>query len=72
MGARRNADADAVSLELLGAGEARHRQLGPGERHFGRIGISAHVGDDAGDDRGLARPVLAARGVLGQHMRHFV
>ena len=72
MGARRNADADAVRLEFLGAREARHRQLGLGQRQRGEIGIVAHVGDDAGDDRGLARLVLADRGVLGQHMRHLV
>ena len=72
MGARRNADADAVGLELLGARKARHRQLGLGERQRGEIGIAAHVGDDAGDDGGLARLVLADRGVLGQHMRHLV
>ncbi len=72
MGARRNADADAVGLEFLLARKARHRQLGLGERQRGQIGIVAHVGDDAGDDRGLARLVLADRGVLGQHMRHLV
>ena len=72
MRARRNANADAVGLELLGAREARHRQLGLGERQRGEIGIVAHVGHDARDDRGLSRLVLADRGVLGQHMRHFV
>ena len=72
MRARRNADADAVGLELLLPREARHRQLGLGERHRGEIGIVAHVGDDAGDDGGLARLVFADRGVLGQHMRHLV
>ena len=40
------------------------------ERREVRIG--AHVSDDAGDDRGLARLVLANRGVLGEHMRHLV
>ncbi len=69
---RRNADADAVGLEFLGAREARHRQLGLGQRQCGEIGIVAHFGDDAGDDGGLARLVLADRGVLGQHMRHLV
>ena len=72
MGARRNADADAVGLEFLGAREARHRQLGLGQRQRGEIGIVAHVGDDAGDHRGLARLVLADRSVFGQHMRHLV
>ena len=72
MRARRNADADAVGLEFLRAREARHRQLGLGQRQRGQIGIVAHVGDDAGDDGGLARLVLADRGVLGQHMRHLV
>ena len=55
-----------------GARKARHRQLGLGERQRGEVGIVAHVGDDAGDDGGLARLVLADRGVLGQHMRHLV
>ncbi|MGY4599277.1 hypothetical protein ACVWXL_007023 [Bradyrhizobium sp. GM22.5] len=59
-------------LELLIARKARHGQLGLGERQRGEIGIVAHVGDDAGDDRGLAGLVLAHRGVLGQHMRHLV
>ena len=72
MGARRNADADAVGLEFLRAREARHRQLGLGQRQRGQIRIVAHVGDDAGDDRGLPRLVFADRGVLGQHMRHLV
>ena len=72
MRARRNADADAVGLEFLRAREARHRQLGLGQRQRGEIGIVAHVGDDAGDDGGLPRLVLADRGVLGQHMRHLV
>ena len=72
MGARRNADADAVGLEFLLAREARHRQLVLGERQRGHVGIVAHVGDDAGDHGGLARLVLADRGVLGQHMGHLV
>ena len=72
MRARRNADADVVGLELLGAREARHRQLRLGERKGGEIGIVAHVGHDARDDRGLLRLVFADRGVLGQHMRHLV
>ena len=72
MRARRNADADAVGLELLGAGEARHRQFCLRKRQRGQIRIVAHVGDDAGDDGGLPRLVVADRGVLGQHMRHLV
>ena len=72
MGARRNADADTVGLELLRARKARHRQLGLGERQRGEVGIVAHVGNDAGHDGGLARLVFADRGVLGQHMRHLV
>ena len=72
MRARRNADADAVGLEFLRAREARHRQFGLRERQRGQIRIVAHVGDDAGDDGGLPRLVLADRGVLGQHMRHLV
>ena len=72
MGARRNPDADAVRLEFLGAREARHRQLGLGERQRRDVGIVAHVGDDAGDDRRLARLVLADRRVFCQHMRHLV
>ena len=72
MGAGRNADADTVGLELLGAGKARHRQLGLGERQGGEVGIAAHIRDDAGHDGGLARLVFADRCVLGQHMRHLV
>ena len=72
MRARRNADADIVSLEFLLARKARHRQFGLGQRQRGQIGIGAHVGDDAGDDGGLPRLVLADRGVLGQHMGHLV
>lgn len=67
-----DADADAVRLELLVARKARHGELGLGQRERGEIGIVAHVGDNTGDDRGLARLVLAHRGVLGQHMRHLV
>ena len=65
MGARRNPDADAVRLELLGARKTRHRQLGLGQRQRGEIGIGAHVGDDAGDDRGLARRTARVRVLLG-------
>ncbi len=71
-GARRNADADAVGLELLRAREARHRQFGLGQRQRREIRIVAHVGDDAGHHRGLPRLVFPDRGVLGQHMRHLV
>ena len=72
MGARRNADADAVGLEFLRAREARHRQLGLGQRQRREIRIVAHVGDDTGHHRGLPRLVFPDRGVLGQHMRHLV
>ena len=72
MRARRDADADAVGLEFLGAREARHRQFGLGQRQRGQIGIAAHFSDHTRDDGGLARLVLADRGVLGQHMRHLV
>ena len=72
MRARRNADADAVGLELLRAREARHRQFGLGQRQRGQIRIVAHVGDDAGHHGGLPRLVLADRGVFCQHMRHLV
>ena len=72
MGARRNGDADTVSLELLRAREACHRQLGFRQRQRGEIGIVAHVGHHAGDDRGLTRLVLADRCVFGHHMRHLV
>ena len=65
-------NADAVGLELLGARKARHRQFGLGQRQRRQIGIGAHVGDDAGNDRGLAGLVLADRGVLCDHMRHLV
>ena len=72
MGTRRNADADVVGLELLGAGKARHRQFGFGERKGGEVRIVAHVGYHARDDGGLSRLVLPDRGVLCQHMRHLV
>jgi hypothetical protein len=72
MGARGNADADTVGLELLGARKACHRQFCLGERKCRQIRVVAHVGDDAGDDRGLPRLVLADRRVLCQHMRHLV
>ena len=67
-----NADADAVGLEFLRPRKARHGQFCLGQRQRGQIGIAAHVGDDAGDDGGLPRLVLADRGVLCQHMRHLV
>ena len=67
-----NADADAVGLEFLRPRKARHGQLGLGQRQRGEIRIVAHVGDHAGDDGGLARLVLADRGMLCQYMRHLV
>ena len=71
-GARRDADADAVGLELLGAREAGERDLGFGERQRAELRIAEQVGGDAVDQRGLARLVLADRGVAGDHMRHLV
>ena len=72
MGTRRNADANAIGLEFLGAREARHRQLGFRQRQRGEIGIVAHIGHNTGNDRGLARLILADRGVLGEHVRHLM
>ena len=72
MRARRDADADAVGLEFLGAREARERELVLGKRQRRDIGIVAHVGEDAGGDRCFARLVLANGGVLGDHMRHLM
>ena len=68
----RNADADLVRLEFLLPREARHRQLGFCKRQRRDVRIVAHVGDDAGRHRRLTRLVLAAGGVLGEHMRHLV
>ena len=72
MRARRDADADAVGLEFLRAGKARHLQLRFGERQRGQVRIVADFVDDARDDGGLPRFVLADRGVARQHMRHLV
>ena len=71
-GARRDADADAVGLELLGAREVGERDLRFGERERAELRIAEQVGGDAVDQRGLARLVLADRGVAGDHMRHLV
>ena len=71
-GARRDADADAVGLELLGAREVRQRDLGLGERQRAELRIAEQVGGDAVDERGLARLVLADRGVARDHVRHLV
>ena len=43
-GARRNADADAVGLQLLRAREGRKRDLGARERHRAHLRIVEHVG----------------------------
>ena len=71
-GARRDADADAVGLELLGAREVGERDLGFGERQRAELRIAEQVGGDAVDQRGLPRLVLADRGVAGDHVRHLV
>ena len=71
-GARRDADADAVGLELLGAREVGQRDLRFGERERAELRIAEQVGGDAVDQRGLARLVLADFGVAGDHMRHLV
>ena len=71
-GARRYADADAVGLELLGAREARERDLRLGERERAELRIAEQVGGDAIDQRRLPRLVLADRGMAREHMRHLV
>ena len=71
-GARRDADADAVGLELLGAGEVGERDLGFGKRQRAKLRIAQQVGRDPVDQRGLAGLVLADRGVAGDDMRHLV
>ena len=71
-GARGDADADAVRLEFLRAREARQRQLRARQRQRRQFGIGADVGDDAADDRCLARLVLADRRMARDHMRHLV
>ncbi len=71
-GARRDADADAVGLELLRAREGGERDLRPGERQRAHLRIVEHVGGDAAHQRGLAHLVLADRGMARHHMRHLV
>ena len=71
-GARGDADADAVGLEFLRAREAGQRDLRFGERQRAELRIAEHVGDDAVDQRGLPRLVLADRGVARDHVRHLV
>ena len=71
-GARRDADADAVGLELLGAGEVGERDLGFGERQRAELRVAQQVGGDAVDQRGLPRLVLADLGVAGDDVRHLV
>jgi hypothetical protein len=69
---RGDAHSHLVGVDLLRAREIRHRHLVLGDGEGGHLGIVAHVGDDAVDDRGLPGLVLALGGVLGQHMRHLV
>ena len=71
-GARGDADADAVGLELLRAREACQRDLGFRQRQRAEVRIGEQVVGDAADQRGLPRLVLADRGVARDHMRHLV
>ena len=57
-GARGDADADAVGLELLCAREACERDLGFGERERAEIRIAQQVGRDTVDERSLPRGEL--------------
>ena len=73
-GARRDADADAVGLELLRAREARELDLRTRERErhpVGALRVAADLGD-AAQQRGLLRLVLADRRVARDHVRHLV
>ncbi len=71
-GARRDADADAVGLELLGAREVGERDLGLGERQRAELRIAEQIDGDAVDHRGLPRLVLADLGVARDDVRHLV
>ena len=71
-GARRNADADAVGLELLRAREAGERNFGARQRHRAHLRIVEHVGGDLAHQRGLAHLILADRRMARDHVRHLV
>ena len=71
-GAGRDADADAVGLEFLGAREGRERELGLRERHRPHVRIAPQIVEDAAHKRHRARLVLAHLGVLRDHVRHLV
>ena len=71
-GARGDADADGVGLEFLRPREARQRELRFGERQRAGCRIADHVGDDAADEVGLARLLLADLGVARDHVAHLM
>jgi hypothetical protein len=71
-GRGRDADADAVGLELLGAGEVGERDLGFGKSERAKLRIAQQVGCDPVDQRRLAGLIFADRGVAGDDMRHLV
>ncbi len=71
-GTVRDPDADAVGLELLGAREARERDLRLGERQCPGLGIAEHVLHHAAHQRDLTRLVLADGGVARDHVRHLM
>ena len=71
-GARGDADADRVGFEFLRAREARQRELRFGERQRAGFRIADHVGDDAADQVGLLRLLLADRGVARDDVAHLV
>ena len=71
-GVRRDADAELVGLEFLGAREARELDLGAGERQRALLRVAQHVVDHRAADRDLARLFLAQRRMLEDHVRHLV
>ncbi len=71
-GAGGDADADGVGLEFLRAREARQFELRFGERQRAGFRVADHVGDDAADQVGLPRLLLAHLGMAGDDVAHFV
>ena len=71
-GARRNADADAVGFEFLGAREGRQCELRFGERQCSDLRIAQYVIDHMVDDRDLPCLLLADRSMVRDHMAHFM
>ena len=71
-GARGNADADAVRLQLLATREGRERELVLGERQRAHLRVLEHIGGHLTHEFRLAQLLLADRGVTRDHVTHFV